>query len=56
MADMRYYAGKENGSGVCYHTEEDFFQYLHEQILEAKENGQEYFTVTIEPEPGGVIQ
>lgn len=52
MNDMKYYAEEEDGSGVEYDTIEEFFNYLRCKILDAQERGQEYFTVTIEKEPG----
>lgn len=51
--EMKFYAGMEDGSGVEHNTVGEFMEYLSEQIHEARQRGQKYFTITIEKEPSG---
>lgn len=47
---MKYYIGQESASGIETKTWNEFVNYLHDEMLTRQENGDEYFTVTIENE------
>lgn len=47
---MKFYIGQNNASGIEAKNWEEFIDYLHDEMLKSQENGDEYFTVTIENE------
>lgn len=51
---MKFYIGSEDGSGIEYDNIGEFFGNLCGEIMKAQSRKQEYFTITIEDEPGKV--
>lgn len=47
---MKFYIGQDCGSGIECNDWQEFVDYLHEECITREENGEEYFSITIQEE------